>query len=113
MLAIRLVPRGWTDANRRLIAGLVLLPAVVLLFVSRSSPPPARSTPSLRLDPNTAPRQVILTLPRFGPSLTDSLIRAREDRAFRSLDDLDRRVRGVGPSTVALIRPLLRFDATP
>ena len=105
-------PRGWTRPIRNIAAGIALPPAIGLLIATWPEAP-AQPPIVLRIDPNAAPRAVLLTLPRFGGSLADALIRARQERPFRSLQDLDDRVRGVGPATVARLRPLLRFDDTP
>jgi hypothetical protein len=38
------------------------------------------------------------------------IVAAREMTPFRSLDDLDTRVRGIGPATIAALSPFLQFD---
>jgi competence protein ComEA len=68
--------------------------------------------PKLILDPNTAPPEILTALPGLGPGLVRNWIAAREERPFRSLDDLERRVRGIGPATLARIAPYLEI-ATP
>ena len=61
--------------------------------------------PALRLDPNTVPPEVLTALPRIGPALVDRWVEAREERPFRSLDDVRGRVRGLGPATFERIAP--------
>jgi hypothetical protein len=68
---------------------------------------PTRAGLVLRVDPNTAPAAVLETLPRIGPAMARRIIAARP---FTSLDDLDRRVYGIGPVTRAALAPYLRFD---
>ncbi len=64
----------------------------------------------MRVDPNTAPPEVLGALPRLGPTLVGAIVAERRMAPLRSLDDLDRRVRRVGPATVAALRPYLRFE---
>jgi competence protein ComEA len=52
-------------------------------------------------------------LPKVGPVLLHHLRAARAERPFDSLDDLDRRVRRVGPATLAALRPHLRIEPIP
>ena len=68
----------------------------------------ARVAPVLVIDPNTAPASVLEALPHVGPSLVQRLIEQREIRPFGSTDDL-RRVRGIGPVTLARLAPHLRI----
>jgi competence protein ComEA len=64
------------------------------------------------VDANTVPSEVLGALPGLGPALSGRIIEAREVTPFRTLDDLDRRVKGIGPAKVSAIRPFLRFDPT-
>jgi len=84
-------------------------------FVMSRGETPARSTSShsLRVDPNTAPEGVLEALPRIGPVMAGRIIEAREASPFVNSDDLDRRVKGVGPATLNGLRPYLRFDSKP
>jgi competence protein ComEA len=68
------------------------------------------SIPDLVLDPNTAPRQVLMALPHAGPTLVGRLVDAREARPFASVEDARQRVIGLGPSTLAKLAPHLRFQ---
>ena len=61
--------------------------------------------PVLRLDPNTVPPEVLTSLPRMGQALVDRWVVAREERPFRSLEDVRGRVRGLGPATFEQIAP--------
>jgi phosphatidylserine/phosphatidylglycerophosphate/cardiolipin synthase-like enzyme len=47
---------------------------------------------------NTATQAELETLPGFGPKLAQRTIEARQQKPFTSLDDLDQRVPGIGPS---------------
>jgi hypothetical protein len=38
------------------------------------------------------------------------IVAARETAPFQSLDDLDTRVRGIGPATLAALSPFLQFE---
>ena len=106
---------GWNVRARRLVSGLCVVLALSLGWAARPSLAPARlfTTTTLVIDPNTAPPAVLAALPRLGPVLVGRMVKERERRPFASLADLDERVRGVGPATVAAIRPYLRFGAGP
>jgi competence protein ComEA len=72
--------------------------------------PPEMLLPTLELDANSVPPEVLMTLPGLGPALSARIVEARP---YLSIDDLDRRVRGIGPATVARIKPFLRFEPSP
>lgn len=102
---------GWTAPVKTLLAGIALILAVALLLLSRNASGPApREFPTLTVNPNSAPAAVLSALPRIGPARARAILKARREGAFRSLDDFDRRVHGVGPATVVALRPYLRFD---
>jgi hypothetical protein len=63
----------------------------------------------LRLDPNTVPPEVLTALPHVGASLVDRWVKAREERPFRSLEDAQARVRGLGVATLGQIAPYFDF----
>jgi competence protein ComEA len=66
---------------------------------------PSSETP---LDLNNATAAQIETLPGIGPSLAGAIVAERErSGGFRMVDDL-RRVRGIGDSRFAQLRPLVR-----
>ena len=102
---------GWGPRTRRvaacLIGSIAFFLRVSLVGVNNQVP----IRPVLLVDPNHCPSEVLQTLPRMGPTLTDRLVVERESRPFRSLVDLDTRVRGIGPSTFAAIRPFLRIGS--
>jgi len=72
-------------------------------------PTPESRIPRLRLDPNTAPREVLGALPGVGPKMADAIVAARKRRPFDSAKDFDARVSGIGPATMQRLRPNLRF----
>jgi competence protein ComEA len=76
--------------------------------IPKSRPSGAPEPVVLRIDPNTAPLPVLETLPRIGPAMAQ---RIAEARPFASLDDLDRRVRGIGPATRTALAPHLRLHS--
>jgi helix-hairpin-helix protein len=70
--------------------------------------PPSRLTGPVDLD--TASQALIETLPRVGPALARRIVANRDSLGpFRSIDGL-RRVKGIGPATVALLGPLVTFS---
>lgn len=98
-------------ASRR--RALIALAAIALagpVLRPDGSGTPTGPMPTLRVDPNTAPAGVLEALPRIGPAMARKIIAAREEAPFAGLDDLDRRVKGVGPATAEGLRPHLRFD---
>jgi competence protein ComEA len=103
---------GWSDPGRRLLAALALALALAVglsTLGERPSPRPG-AHPTLVVDPNTAPPDVLAALPRLGPVLVARIVAQRDRRPFASIDDLDARVKGIGPATVAAIRPYLRIN---
>jgi competence protein ComEA len=59
------------------------------------------------VDLNTATARQLETLPGIGPALAGRIIRYRARAPFRDVDELDR-VSGIGPKTMATLRPLVR-----
>jgi competence protein ComEA len=105
---------GWTPAARGLLAWLGIFLALAMVIVGMTpSGITAPPLPDLVLDPNTAPPEVLTILPRMGPVLLGRVVAARRDRPFDSLDSIDRRIKGVGPKTIALWAPYLRIEPTP
>jgi competence protein ComEA len=102
---------GWGSTDRKFLIALTVLLATSLALASfgttQGEPEPL---PTLMIDANSAPLEVLGALPGLGPALSGRIVEARELLPFRSLDDLDRRVKGIGPAKVAAIRPFLRFD---
>jgi competence protein ComEA len=97
-----------------LTVGVAVL-ALGLLVASRSAAPTDQPAPmpDLVVDPNTAPPEVLGALPKVGPVLLRHLLAARAERPFHSLDDMDHRVRRVGPATLTALRPHLRIEPIP
>jgi len=96
--------------SRFVVAGAVAVAAIVLGFFAEQPrdvvPGKARA---LRLDPNTVPPGVLTALPHVGPSLVNRWVTAREERPFRSLEDVRARVRGLGVATLGQIAPYFAF----
>ncbi len=70
--------------------------------------PPAPRGP---LDLNHADAAALEALPRIGPSLARRIIEDRERNGpFHAVEDLER-VRGIGPATLEVLRPLITIDA--
>lgn len=102
---------GWTQPARGLLAGLAAVLALALAAEAPGSAEAApRPLPALVLDPNTASPRVLTVLPGMGPTLLGRVIAARRERPFESLADIDLRVRGVGPKTIAAWRPYFQID---
>jgi competence protein ComEA len=71
---------------------------------------PARRLFGMTIDPNLADAQTLETLPGIGTSRAAAILHVRSERPFAVLDDL-LRVPGVGPRTLARLRPLLAIDS--
>jgi len=84
--------------------------ALALCSAPRISVEQANDPSRLVVNLNTAPPAVLAALPRLGPSLVNRIVTARERAPFRSLDDLDARVQGIGPATIVALKPFLRID---
>ncbi|WP_026332194.1 ComEA family DNA-binding protein [Deinococcus apachensis] len=101
--------------------GPVLHPAARAPTVTHVAlPPPAQSGEAAPEYPTTASVQPLISgrvnlnsatpeqleaLPKVGPALAARIV---QGRPYRSLADLDR-VKGIGPSTLAALRPLVTF----
>ncbi len=103
-------PWGWNVAARCLLLLGATAGALGLCSATPRQTGTISRVPTLQIDPNTVPPEVLLALPRIGPVLARAIVAERETASFRSLDDMDRRVRGVGPATVGALRPYLRFE---
>ena len=73
--------------------------------VIREPPPPP--PPPAPIDPNTATQQHLESLPTIGPVLAARIVKGRP---YQGVEDL-LRVRGIGPKTLATIKPRLGFPA--
>jgi competence protein ComEA len=106
---------SWPARARVLLAFVVLISGITLRAASNSLGTirlrSCRVVPVLVIDPNTTPASVLEALPHMGPSLVKRLIEQREIRPFGSIEDLRRRVRGLGPATLARLAPHLRIAA--
>jgi DNA uptake protein ComE-like DNA-binding protein len=103
---------GWGPTERKLLIFLAVVLASILAWCSsRPGMQEPRPLPTLFVDANTAPPEVFGALPGLGPALSKRIVEAREQSPFRSFDDLDRRVKGIGPAKAAAIRPFLSFDS--
>jgi type II secretory pathway component PulK len=74
--------------------------------------PRGAATPTVAIDLNQASPELLATLPGIGPKRADEIARTRARRAFRSVGELAR-VPGIGPRTVARLRPYVRVGALP
>lgn len=85
----------------------VALPAPARVDPAPEYPTTASITPLIsgKLNLNTATAEQLEALPKVGPSLAKKIL---EGRPYRSLDDLDV-VKGVGPSTLKTLAPLVTF----
>ncbi len=61
---------------------------------------------------NLASQTELQRLPRIGPKLSERIIDERAKKPFQSVDDL-RRVKGIGPKTLANLRPYITVDDPP
>jgi competence protein ComEA len=107
------LPWAWPEASRVLLAVLAIAAAVGLMAGRPGRPRAARPVLAamvLRLDPNAATAEALEALPAIGPTLARRIVEAQADGPFRSPEDLQARVRGIGPATLARIKPYLRFD---
>jgi competence protein ComEA len=106
-------PWGWNLPARGLLALLSIAGSLRLLAVAPGDDPGPRDVPRMIVDPNTASAAVLSALPRLGPALVGRIAAARVLEPFQSLEDLEVRVRGIGPATAEALREHLRFDAEP
>jgi competence protein ComEA len=95
---------------RGLLIASAIAGAIGLLILAPSGDETPVPLPPLVVDPNTVSPQVLKALPRLGPALVSRIISARNEAPFRSIEDLDARVAGVGPATINALRPHLRIE---
>ncbi|GEM_PF-943953 len=70
-----------------------------------SSPSPSAEDP---INLNTASREALKALPGIGPALSERITTYRSNRRpFQRVAEL-KRVRGIGPKTLATLRPMVR-----
>jgi competence protein ComEA len=61
---------------------------------------------------NLASQAELMRLPRIGPKLSERIIEERAKGPFKSVDEL-RRVKGIGPKTLANLRPFITAGEDP
>lgn len=116
----------WKPSHRRALIALLAVLLVCLsinLAFNRARIPDPQPENGLRsnelatqIDPNTASWEELAAIPRLGEkraqaivALRDQLLRDHPDRLpFSNPDDL-RRIKGIGPSTIANLKPYLFF----
>lgn len=78
---------------------------------SAAAKPPRQATGQPeRIDVNSATAAELERLPRVGPALAQRIVDYRQRQGpFQAPEDL-RHVRGIGPSTVRLLEPLVTFS---
>lgn len=88
------------------------IPFVLVLFglSSWEGGPAVSGRPQFRLDPSTAEPALLEVLPGLGPAKVGAIEAERQKASFASLDDLQRRVKGIGPVSAGRLRPYLRFQ---
>ena len=98
--------------NRAMGLSGVIIGVVILLYMPGDQ---SRTREiHLKIDPNTAPSPVLDALPGLGQTRVNAIIQARQERPYSSIDDLDRRIRGIGPATIRMLRPHLQIgESTP
>jgi competence protein ComEA len=92
------------------IVALAAALAILVTRAAREAEPALSDDGAYAVDPNTAPYEVVITLPGIGPTRARALIAERARGPFQSLGDLERRVPGIGPATAAAMEPYLRFE---
>jgi hypothetical protein len=102
-------PWGWNGPARGLLILIAAALGVSMARISGDDTPRPMPLPTLEVDANSAPPAVLGALPGIGPVLAGRIVEAREALPFRTLGDLDRRVKGIGPVKVAGLKPFLRF----
>ena len=75
-----------------------------LVEASMVQVPDANGRPLVNI--NTALAEELMKLPRIGPARAKAIIAERRNSAFRTVDELIR-VPGIGPGTLAQLRPLI------
>lgn len=124
------LPELWTSRQRLII--LCLLAGIGLYLAWQLFTRPVNidsiqidaqptSAPALvRLNPNTDGQWDLAALPTIGPARAKAIVEYRDkwksehpgEMPFAQAEDLQQ-IKGIGPATVELIRPYLRFDDAP
>lgn len=108
---------SWRETGRRFFGRLALVLGLILAalgYLAENGETP-RSDPlmPIKLDANSAEAAELEALPGIGPVLAGRIAEARALGPFRSMEDLDLRVRGIGPAIRARIEPFLSFRPVP
>jgi hypothetical protein len=116
----------WTRRQRGVLAGVVLVLAVLLLVRAARNPSRVNDPPAVigeragelatRIDPNTADWSAWAALPLIGEKRAKEIVAFREawraehsgEVAFEKLEDL-MRVKGIGKATIGTLEPYLAF----
>jgi DNA uptake protein ComE-like DNA-binding protein len=110
-------PNHTRARQARVVASVIVASLAAGLFAAdlarRQQTEPDATEPILVVNPNDAPTEALLALPRLGPAMVERIIAERNRQPFRSLEDLDGRVNGIGPATISALAPHLRFDPAP
>ncbi len=101
---LELSPVGLSAPRRSIPAGSAFRAPPATPGRAPAAAPHPRPTPALDL--NRADTLSLQALPGVGPALARRIVAAREEAPFRSVEDL-LKVRGIGPATLARLRPLV------
>lgn len=82
-----------------LVAGGIAVVLVVFFLLWRGQEHP--------VNPNTATREQLMTLPEVGPEIADRILKLRP---FTDAADMEKRVKGIGPKTLEQMKKGLDFD---
>jgi DNA uptake protein ComE-like DNA-binding protein len=113
------IPACVTPAGRACLGAATALLAIQVAgwcreLSARSGPPISAAQLQLRLDPNKATAAELDLLPRVGEKIAANIVAYRESvsdaPAFGAAEDLAH-VPRIGPVTVELLRPHLRFSS--
>jgi len=76
-----------------------------------SAPEPTTASPSAEnpINVNTASREALKALPGIGPALSKRIMTYRSRQSFQRVDELER-VSGIGPKTLATLRPMVHVS---
>jgi competence protein ComEA len=103
-LAKREAEQSSRGGAQRWLYVLIGLAVVVVLAIVIMRGDPATKI----LDPNTATAEELVTLPEVGPTMANAIIAKRNEKPFTKADDL-LEVKGIGPKTLAKMKPRLKF----
>ena len=101
---------GWSRSSRALLVSVCLVGSLLLGRTQRRAESGNPRDVRLVVDPNNAPPGVLMALPRLGPALVGRIVVQRDIEPFDSVEDLDRRVKGIGPATIKSVRPYLKVE---